>query len=64
MYGCIGVHLVWDFSETSLQVLDSTNTDLLLDSGFKLSDIIVNLCPQLLDYILLKSGSISVLYFT
>ena len=64
MYGCIGFHLVWDFSETSLQVLDSTNTDLLLDSGFKLSDIILNLCSQLLDYILLKSGSISVLYFT
>ena len=50
--------------KTSLQVLDSTNVDLLLDSGFKLSDIIVNLCSKLLDYILLKSGSISGLYFT
>ena len=49
--------------KTSLQVLDSTNADLLLDSGFKLSDIIVNLCSKLLDYILLKSGSISGLYF-
>ena len=45
-------------------VLDSTNADLLLDSGFKLSDIIVNTCSKLLDYILLKSGSISGLYFT
>ena len=32
---------------------------MLLDSGFKLSDIIVILCSKLLDYILLKSGSIS-----
>ena len=31
--------------------------------GFKLSDIIVNLCSKLLDYTLLKSGSISGLYF-
>ena len=50
--------------EHSLQVLDSTNADLLLDSGFKLSDIKVILCSKLLDYILLKSGSISGLYFT
>ena len=65
MNGCIGVHLVWEHSsDTSLQVLDSTNADLLLDSGSKLSDIIVNLCSKLLDYILLESGSISGLYFT
>ena len=43
---------------------DTTNADLLLDSVFKLSDIIVNLCSKLLDYILLKSASISGLYFT
>ena len=52
VYGCIGVHLVWEhFSETSLQIQDSNN------SGLKLSDIIVILCSKLLDYILLKSGS-------
>ena len=62
---CVVVFSVGIFSlKTSLQVLDSTNADLLLDSGFKLSDIIVNLCSKLLDYILLKSGSISGLYFT
>ena len=50
---------VWEYflSKTSLQVLGSTNAELLLDSGFKLSDIIVTLCSKLLDYILLKSGS-------
>ena len=42
----------------SLQVQDSTNEDILMDSGLKLSDIIVTLCSKLLDYILLKSGSI------
>ena len=30
---------------------------MLLDSGLKLSDVIVTLCSKLLDYILLKSGS-------
>ena len=43
--------------KTSLQIQDSNNADVLLDSGLKLSDIIVNLCSKLLDYILLKSGS-------
>ena len=33
------------------------NADVLLDSGLKLSDIIVTLCSKLLDYMLLKSGS-------
>ena len=33
------------------------NADVLLDSGLKLSDIIVILCSKLLDYVLLKSGS-------
>ena len=37
---------------------------MLLDSGLKLSNIIVILCSKLLDYILLKSGNISGLYFT
>ena len=38
--------------------------NVLLDSGLKLSNIIVILCSKLLDYILLKSGNISGLYFT
>ena len=33
------------------------DVDVLLESGLKLSDIIVILCSKLLDYILLKSGS-------
>ena len=37
--------------------------DVLLDSGLKLSNIIVILCSKLLDYILLKSGSISGSYY-
>ena len=41
----------------SLQIQDSNNADVLLDSGLKLSGIIVTLCSKLLDYILLKSGS-------
>ena len=36
---------------------------MLLDSGLKLSNIIVILCSKLLDYILLKSGSISGSYY-
>ena len=40
----------------SLQIQGSNNVDVLLDSGLKLSDIIVTLCSKLLDYILLKSG--------
>ena len=39
------------------------NADVLLDSGLKLSNIIVILCSKLLDYILLKSGSISGSYY-
>ena len=50
--------------KTLLQIQDSNNVDVLLDSGLKLSDIIVILCSKLLDYILLKSGSISGLCFT
>ena len=50
--------------KTLLQIQDSNNVDVLLDSGLKLSDIIVILCSKLLDYILLKSGSISGLYLS
>ena len=48
----------------SLQIQDCNNADVLLDSGLKLSNIIFILCSKLLDYILLKSGDISGLYFT
>ena len=48
----------------SLQIQDSNNADVLLDSGLKLSNIIVILCSKSLDYILLMSGNISGLYFT
>ena len=43
--------------EYSLQIQDSNNADVLLDSELKLFYIIVTLCSKLLDYILLKSGS-------
>ena len=62
---CVVVFSVGTFSlKTSLQIQDSNNADVLLDSGLKLSNIIVILCSKLLDYILLKSGNISGLYFT
>ena len=41
----------------SLQIQDSNNADVMLDSGLKLSDIIVTPWSKFLDYILLKSGS-------
>ena len=54
---------VFDLTVQSLQIQDSNNADVLLDSGLKLSNIIVILCSKLLDYILLKSGSISGSYY-
>ena len=63
----VKITMVGDFHQTtflaphnqacSLQIQDSNNADVLLDSGLKLSDIKVTLCSKLLDYILLKSGS-------
>ena len=41
----------------ALQIQDSNNADVLLDSGIKLYDIIVILYSKLLDYILLKYQS-------
>ena len=41
----------------SLQIQDSNNADVLLDSGLKLSNIIVNLCFKLYYKVLLKSGN-------
>ena len=39
---------------TSLQIQDSNNADVLLDSGFNLFDIIINLCSKLHYEVLLK----------
>ena len=62
---CVVVFSVGTFSlKSSLQIQDCNNADVLLDSGLKLSDIIVTLCSKLLDYVLLDSGSICGLYFT
>ena len=41
----------------SLQIQDSNNADVLLDSGLKLSNMIVNLCSKLSYEVLLKSGN-------
>ena len=41
----------------SLQIQDSNNADVLLDSGLNLFDIIVNLCSKLYCEVLLKSGN-------
>ena len=58
---CLAQAKPWEYS---LQIQDSNNADVLLDSGLKLSNIIVILCSKLLDYILLKSGNVSGLYCT
>ena len=42
---------------TSLQIQDSNNADVLLDSGLNLFDIIVSLCSKLHYEVLLKSGN-------
>ena len=41
----------------SLQIQDSNNADVLLDSGLNLLDIIVNQCSKLHYKVLLKSGN-------
>ena len=41
----------------SLQIQDSNNADVLLDSGLNLFEIIVNLCSKLHYEVLLKSGN-------
>ena len=41
----------------SLQIQDSNNADVLLDSGLNLINIIVNLCSKLPNEVLLKSGN-------
>ena len=40
-----------------LQIQNSNNTDVLLDSGLNLFNIIVNLCSKLYYKVLLKSGN-------
>ena len=41
----------------SLQILNSNNADVLLDSGLNLFNIIANLCSKLYHEVLLKSGN-------
>ena len=41
----------------SLQIQNSNNADVLLDSGLNLFDIIDNLCSKLSYEVLLKSGN-------
>ena len=41
----------------SLQIRNSNNADVLLDSGLKLFDIVANLCSKLYNEVLLKSGN-------
>ena len=41
----------------SLQIQNSNNADVLLDSGLDLFDIIANLCSKLYYEVLLKSGN-------
>ena len=41
----------------SLQIQDSNNADVLLDSGLNLFDIIVSLCSKLHYKVLLKSAN-------
>ena len=41
----------------SVQIQDSNNADVLLDSGLNLFDIIVNQCSKLYYEVLLKSGN-------
>ena len=42
-------------NDATLQIQNSNNADVLLDSGFNLFDIIVNLCSKLYYEVLLKS---------
>ena len=41
----------------SLQIQNSNNADVLLDSGLNLFDIVANLCSKLFCEVLLKSGN-------
>ena len=41
----------------SLQIQNSNNADVLLDSGLNLFDIIANLCSKLYYEVLMKSGN-------
>ena len=45
----------YDKYPASLQIQNSSNADVLLDSGLKLSNIIVSLCSTLSYEVLLKS---------
>ena len=47
----------------SLQIRNSNNADVLLDSGLNLFDIMANLCSKLYCEVLLKSGNYIVYLF-
>ena len=61
LYRCIRVHLMHgnSFFGNNYFVFTQTSNHahVPLDSGFELSDIVVNLCSKLLDYVFLKAGS-------
>ena len=44
-------------NDATFQIQNSNNADVLLDSGFNLFNIIVNLCSKLYYEVLLKSGN-------
>ena len=48
----------------SLQIRNSNNADVLLDSGLNLFDIMANLCSKLYCEVLLKSGNYFVYLLT
>ena len=51
------MHITSSLGLVSLQIQDSNNVDVLLDSGLNLFDIIANLCSKLYYEVLLKSGN-------
>ena len=50
-------HQAYCVGSVSLQIQNSNNADVLLDSRLNLFDIIVNLCSKLYYEVLLKSGN-------
>ena len=51
------MHITSSLGLVSLQIQDSNNVDVLLDSGLNLFVIIANLCSKLYYEVLLKSGN-------
>ena len=50
-------HQEHHIGSASIQIPNSNNADVLLDSGLNLFDIIANLCSKLYYEVLLKSGN-------